>query len=133
MKNVNDLLSDPARRKSVEAFRLFLQLTGLAIFIYFGSQSTIYVILLSVPLALLFGPVYCGWMCPRGLFQDIFARLGRKVLGKRYNTAVPGKFHPVMMYSRYVLMVFVLVTLSFQNLVFFLNLQEFSYLKDWWP
>ncbi|WP_340818815.1 4Fe-4S binding protein [Methanolobus sp. WCC4] len=116
MKNVNDLLSDSARRKSVEAFRLIMQLTGLAIFVYFGSQSTIYVILLSVPLALLFGPVYCGWICPRGLFQDIFARLGRRVLGKRYNAAVPRKFHPWLMYSRYALMLFVLVTLILSEL-----------------
>ncbi len=121
MKIVNDLLSNPAKRKTVEAFRLILQLTGLSIFVYFGSQSTIYIILLSVPLALLLGPVYCGWMCPRGLFQDIFASLGRKVLGKRYNTAVPRKFHPWLIYSRYILMVFVLLTLI---------LSEFTYLPE---
>ena len=111
MKNVNDLFFNPSKRKTVEAFRLILQLTGLVIFVYFSSQSTIYVILLTVPLALLFGPVYCGWMCPRGLFQDIFARFGSKVLGKRYNAAVTRKIHPWLIYSRYVLMVFVLVTL----------------------
>ena len=121
MKIVNDLLSNTAKKKTVEAFRLILQLTGLAIFVYCGSQSTIYIILLSVPLALLFGPVYCGWICPRGLFQDIFARLGRKILGKRYNTAVPRKFHPWLIYSRYVLMVFVLVTLI---------LSEFGFLPE---
>ncbi|WP_406657100.1 4Fe-4S binding protein [Methanolobus sp. ZRKC2] len=111
MKDINDLLSSSSTRKKVERFRLFLQLAGLAIFVYFGSQSTIYVILLSVPLALLFGPVYCGWMCPRGLFQDIFARVGSKTLGKRYNVAVPRRFHPFLMYSRYILLLFVLMTL----------------------
>jgi len=121
VKIVNDLLSNTGKKKTVEAFRLILQLTGMAIFVYFGSQSTIYFILLSVPLALLFGPVYCGWICPRGLFQDIFAKLGRKILGKRYNTAVPRKFHPWLIYSRYVLMVFVLVTLI---------LSEFGFLAE---
>ena len=111
VKKINTLMSSSDNRKKLEAYRLAFQLIGLGIFAYFGSKSTIYVILLSVPLALLIGPVYCGWMCPRGMFQEIFGRLGRKVLKKRYNVAIPKKFHPRLLYLRYALMVFVLITL----------------------
>lgn len=84
-------------------------MVGLAIFIYYGSQSTMYVVLLSIPLALLFGPIYCGWMCPRGLFQDMFAIIGRKVLGKKYDSFVSASLHPKLMSFRYVLLLMVLI------------------------
>lgn len=111
MIDINKLLSNSANKKKVEIFRVILQVIGFAIFIYFGSQSTMYIILLSLPLAVLFGPVYCGWMCPRGFFQDIIGKAGRKVLGKRYNIAVPVKYHPYLMYFRYVLLIFVALSL----------------------
>ncbi|WP_406662462.1 4Fe-4S binding protein [Methanolobus sp. ZRKC3] len=111
MKKIIPFISRSKNRKKVELYRLVFQIVGFAIFVYFGSQSTMYVVLLSVPLALLFGPVYCGWMCPRGLFQDIFARIGRKLLGRWYNTLIPESLHPNLMYFRYVLLAMVLITL----------------------
>ena len=104
-------LSGKLKAKATERYRLFLQLIGLAVFIYFGSTSTIYVILLSLPFALLLGPVYCGWMCPRGLFQDIFARAGRRALGERFNGLVPATLHPKLMYFRYILLFAVAISL----------------------
>ncbi|WP_167880970.1 4Fe-4S binding protein [Methanococcoides sp. AM1] len=101
-----------------ERFRLSLQLVGLAIFIYFGSQSTFYVVLLSVPVALLFGPVYCGWMCPRGMFQNIIGSMGKRVLGKRYNTLVPKRVHKTLLYFRYVVLLFLLTALVLHKFQF---------------
>lgn len=77
LKVAGNIISRSKKITKVERFRLSLQLIGLAIFIYFGSQSTFYVVLLSVPVALLFGPVYCGWMCPRGMFQNIIGSMGK--------------------------------------------------------
>jgi hypothetical protein len=45
---------------------------------------------------LLFGPAFCGWLCPMGSIQEWFGKLGRKILGRRYNgpspEARPGAF-----------------------------------------
>ncbi|MCD4703074.1 MAG: 4Fe-4S binding protein [Methanosarcinaceae archaeon] len=79
-------------------------------------ESTIYVILLTIPLALLVGPVYCGWMCPRGMFQDLAGLMGRKVLGKRYNKLIPKEVHNRLRYFRYIIMIFVLVTVVLYEL-----------------
>ncbi|MGM0770451.1 MAG: 4Fe-4S binding protein [Halobacteriota archaeon] len=92
-------------------FRLYLQFVGLAIFIYFGSQSTFYVVLLSIPAALLLGPVYCGWMCPRGMFQNFIGSMGKWVLGKRYNTLVPKWMHKPLSSFRYVVLLFLLTAM----------------------
>jgi len=38
---------------------------------------------------LLFGPAFCGWLCPMGSIQEWFGKLGRNILGRRYNRIVP--------------------------------------------
>ncbi|MCM1987830.1 4Fe-4S binding protein [Methanococcoides seepicolus] len=114
--NIISRLQKIEKVEKVERFRLSLQLIGLAIFIYFGSQSTFYVVLLSVPVALLFGPVYCGWMCPRGMFQNIIGSMGKRVLGKRYNKLIPKRIHKPLLYFRYVVLLFLLTALVLYEL-----------------
>ncbi|WP_052402834.1 4Fe-4S binding protein [Methanococcoides methylutens] len=121
MSPIGNIISRLQNSEKVERVRLSLQLIGLAIFIYFGSQSTFYVVLLSIPIALLFGPVYCGWMCPRGMFQNIIGSMGKRVLGKRYNTLVPKRFHGSLLYFRYVVLLFLVTALL---------LHEFQFIND---
>ncbi|WDC83600.1 4Fe-4S binding protein [Caloramator sp. mosi_1] len=33
-------------------------------------------------LSILFGPIFCGWICPLGSVQEWIGRLGNKLLGK---------------------------------------------------
>lgn len=104
------------KTEKAERFRLALQLVGLSIFIYFGSQSTFYVVLLSIPVALLLGPVYCGWMCPRGMFQNVIGSMGKRVLGTRYNKLVPKRLHKPFSYFRYVVLLFLLTAMVLHEL-----------------
>lgn len=76
---------------------------------------------LGVVLAILFGPVLCGWICPLGTVQEWVGKLGRKLFKRRYNTFVPAKIDRVLRLLRYVVLVWVLVmtaltaTLVFQE------------------
>ena len=38
--------------------------------------------------AVLFGPVFCSWVCPFGSFQEQVGKLGRRFFGRRYNSLV---------------------------------------------
>jgi polyferredoxin len=58
--------------------------------------------------ALLFGPAFCGWLCPMGSIQEWFGKLGRKILGRRYNRLVPAKLDRVLRYLRYAVLAWVL-------------------------
>lgn len=65
------------------------------------------VVLLLLLLTLLLGRVYCSVICPLGIFQDIWAWMGRKVKRNRYN------FSPAKRYLRYtVLAVFVIALVA---------------------
>lgn len=59
-------------------------------------------------LSILFGPVFRGWICPFGTFQEIIGKIGRKIFKKKYNHFIPEKFDKVLRYLRYVVLALVL-------------------------
>ena len=63
---------------------------------------------IGLVVALLFGPLFCGYACPMGSFQEWVGRLGKKLLGKRYGRLVPAKADKVLRYLRYGVLAMVL-------------------------
>lgn len=73
------------------------------------------VFLLAIP----FGALFCGWVCPLGTFQEGIASLGKKLLGKRYNRVIPQKLDSVLRFLRYGVLAWVLLmTVLTSKLVF---------------
>lgn len=70
-------------------------------------------------MAILFGPVFCGWVCPLGTIQEWFSSLGRKRLRGRFNQFVPQKLDKYLRYLRYLVLAWVLyMTAATGQLVF---------------
>jgi len=51
--------------------------------------------------AILTGPIFCGWMCFLGFYQDAFGYLGKFLKLKKFEP--PEKLQSVLKYSRYLL------------------------------
>ena len=72
-------------------------------------QNSAVVLMFAVfGLSLLFGPVFCGWMCPLGTVQELLGKIGRKLLGKQYNAMIPGKADKMLRFLRYSVMALVI-------------------------
>jgi polyferredoxin len=70
-------------------------------------------------LSLLFGPVFCGWICPFGSVQEWLGKLGKRLLGRRYNRLLPGALDRVLRYLRYGVLAWVVgMTAATGTLVF---------------
>lgn len=70
-------------------------------------------------LALLFGPVFCGWICPLGTVQELVGKIGQRLLGKRYNKIVPRKIDFLARNLRYLVLAWVIyMTAATGTLVF---------------
>jgi polyferredoxin len=70
-------------------------------------------------LAVLFGPVFCGWVCPFGTVQEWFGKLGRKLFKRRYNHFIPYKVDRVLRFARYLVLAWVIyMTAASATLVF---------------
>lgn len=69
-------------------------------------------------LSILFGPVFCGWVCPLGTVQEWVGKLGKKLFRRRYNHFVR-QIDKAMRYFRYVVLAWVVyVTATTGTLIF---------------
>lgn len=84
-------------------------------------SSSFILMILGLIAAILFGTIFCGYICPFGSFQEWIGKLGRKLFPKRYNRVVPKKLDRVLRYLRYLVLIMVLyqtavsATLVFQS------------------
>jgi len=65
------------------------------------------------------GAFFCGWICPFGTLQEWAGKLGRRMLGRRYNHVIPPKADHALQYLRYAVALFFLAwTWAASSLVF---------------
>ena len=82
-------------------------------------QSSFVIMIAALILAIVAGPVICGWVCPLGTFQEWIGKLGRKLFKKRYNHIMPEKLDRILRYLRYVVLALVVyLTATTGKLVF---------------
>lgn len=91
----------------------FWQLLNFGTLVKKVHESSVVLAVIGLLLALFFGPVICGWVCPFGTFQEWLGKLGKKLFGKKYNNFVPHKLDKVLRYLRY----FVLAWVSYITIV----------------
>lgn len=85
--------------KKIQVLRFFSRLIYLAIFIT-GIVSKDYRMLFIITTAFLLGPIFCGWMCFTGFYQDIARYLGRFI--KKEPWDFDKKIHNKLRYLRYI-------------------------------
>jgi polyferredoxin len=85
----------------------FWQIATLGTLVKKVHDSSVVLAVIGILLAILAGPVICGWVCPLGTFQEWIGKLGRRIFGKRYNGFVPGKVDKVLRYLRYLVLAWV--------------------------
>lgn len=85
----------------------FWQLVSAGTLVKKVHQSSVALGVIGILLAILFGPVICGWVCPFGAFQEWLAKLGRRLFGKRYNAFVPAKLDRTLRFLRYLVFIWV--------------------------
>ncbi len=82
-------------------------------------DSSFVLMILVLILTLLFGAVFCGWVCPLGSVQEWIGKIGKKLFSKRFNHFVPVKIDKVLRYLRYGMLIWVLyATINTAQLAF---------------
>lgn len=95
------------------------QFFAVGTFVQKIHESSFVIMVAALILAIVAGPVICGWVCPLGTFQEWIGRLGRKLFKKRYNHILPSGLDRVLRYLRYlVLAIVIYLTASTGKLVF---------------
>jgi len=82
--------------------------------------------------ALLLGPVFCGWVCPFGSFQEWLGKLGKKIFKKKFNALIPYKFDKYLRYLRYAVLAWVLYMTIMSGKLFFGDIDPYFALFNFW-
>lgn len=90
--------------------------------IHISSVILMYAVLF---VSLLFGPAFCGWICPFGTFQEFIGKLGKKLFGKKYNHFIPQKFDRVLRFLRYLVLALVLYNTAVTAKLIFQNVDPY--------
>lgn len=83
-------------------------------------------------LAILFGPVFCGWVCPLGSVQEWIGRLGKKVFGRRYGRFLPARIGRGLSWFRYVVLVGVVYATARGGVLVFADIDPYNALFTFW-
>ncbi len=67
-------------------------------------SSALVLMVLGLLVAFLFGPIFCGYFCPLGTWQEWIGKLGRKLFKKKYNRLVPPAADKYLRYLRYIVL-----------------------------
>ncbi len=83
-------------------------------------------------MSILFGPVFCGWVCPLGTIQEFISNFGRKYLRRRFNHFVPEKLDKVLRFLRYAVLAWVLYMTAVTGKLIFAEYDPYHALFSFW-
>lgn len=95
-------------------------------------ESSFILMILGFLLAILFGPVFCGWVCPLGAIQEWVGRQGKKLFRRRYNHFVPARWDPGLRYLRYLVLGWVLFMTAVTAKLIFSEYDPYFALFNFW-
>ncbi|MHB1454009.1 MAG: 4Fe-4S binding protein [Saccharofermentanales bacterium] len=71
-------------------------------------SSSFILMILGIITALLFGAIFCGYICPFGAYQEWIGKIGKYLFPKKYNRLIPARLDKVLRYLRYAVLAMVL-------------------------
>ncbi len=95
-------------------------------------SSSFILMLIAFFLAIFFGPVICGWVCPFGTFQEWLSKIGKKIFKKRYNHFVPLKLDKYLRYLRYITLILVVYMTATTAKLMFQTIDPYYALFNFW-
>jgi len=95
-------------------------------------ESAFVLMIIGFVLAILFGPVFCGWVCPLGTVQEWVATWGKKLFRRRYNHFVPARIDNILRYARYIVLAWVIYVTAVSGKLIFAEYDPYFALFNFW-
>jgi polyferredoxin len=108
------------------------QLATVGTFVQKIHQSSFVLMAIAFLLAILFGPVFCGWVCPLGTIQEFVSGFGRRFFRKRFNHFVPARIDRPLRYLRYLVLLWVLYMTAITGKLIFSEYDPYFALFNFW-
>ncbi|MFA9377152.1 MAG: 4Fe-4S binding protein [Lachnotalea sp.] len=107
-------------------------LATLGTFIQKIHMSSIILMGIVFFLSVLFGPVFCGWVCPLGSIQEWVGKIGRKFFGNKFNHFIPTKLDQILRFLRYGVLAWVVFVTARSGYILFSHIDPYNALFTFW-
>lgn len=94
--------------------------------------SSVIILGISMVLAIGFGPVICGWVCPLGSIQEWTGKIGKKLFKSKYNHFVPQDIDKALRYVRYAVLAWVIYITAKSGTLLFVNVDPYYALMNFY-
>ncbi|MFC1534281.1 4Fe-4S binding protein [Thermodesulfobacteriota bacterium] len=101
-------------------------------FVHKIHESAWVLMWITFALTLVMGPVFCGWVCPFGSFQEWIGKIGKKIFKKRHNLFIPYGLDKWLRYLRYVVLIWVLYMTAISGQLIFADYDPYYALFHFW-
>ena len=108
------------------------QYATIGTFVQKIHESSFVLMIILFLVAILFGPVFCGWVCPLGSIQEWVGKWGRKIFKRRYNHFLPERLDQVLRYLRYIILAWVLYMTAYSGKLIFSDYDPYFALFNFW-
>ncbi|MEN8905128.1 MAG: 4Fe-4S binding protein [Clostridiales bacterium] len=95
-------------------------------------ESSFILMIAGIILAIGFGPLICGWVCPFGTVQEFLSKIGRKIFKKKYNNFIPYKIDRILRYIRYIILILVVYNIASTTKLMFQDIDPYYALFNFW-
>lgn len=95
-------------------------------------ESSFILMIIAFILAVAFGPLFCGWICPFGTFQEWIGKIGKKLFKKKYNHFIPYKFDKYLRFLRYGVLLWVVYMTAVSTKLVFSGFDPYYALFNFW-
>lgn len=95
-------------------------------------SSAVILMALVFLLAVLFGPVFCGWVCPLGTVQEWIGKIGQRVFKRRYNHFLPLSVEKIGGFFRYGVLLWVVYVTARSGTLIFQSVDPYYALFSFW-
>ncbi|PRR79496.1 4Fe-4S binding protein [Clostridium vincentii] len=95
-------------------------------------EATVILLGIVIILGILFGSVFCGWICPLGTVQEFVGKLGKKIFKNRYNKFIPYKYDKPLRNLRYIVLGWVVFMTAYTGKLAFSDIDPYYALFNFW-
>jgi len=108
------------------------QLLTAGTFVKKLHAASVILMWIGFALALVAGPLFCGWVCPMGSVQEWLGKIGRRILGKRFNRLIPYRFDRILRYLRYAVLGWIVYLTAATGVLVFSDWDPYFTLFNFW-
>ncbi|MEA1911401.1 MAG: 4Fe-4S binding protein, partial [Spirochaetota bacterium] len=107
-------------------------LVTVGTFVKKTHESSLVLMYIVFGSALLLGPMFCGWICPMGTFQEWIGWFGRRIFKNKYNRFIPYGADKYLRWIRYSILAWVIYMTAVTGKLIFEDYDPYYALFQFW-